>query len=362
MLEYHCASQRFLKPVKFIYKTAIPMNMRRFIANLVWTFSDAYKAYNLMTKPVDYKEIQLDLLKRLDSNIKKSADHKKYALSRKPGKKPHKKIIYAVRQRYNDLTPIQLGDAVVYSEMVKRELLDRLLHPPINNLTDESVLDIPVDGLSRAIDFPRKKLKAVRINGIITERKRSQLEAYFSCPVYTVIKKADQFIAHSCKDGKLHYEPTAYIIEYLNNKKPALNGKLGEIFVTDLHSDRIIRYSTGLCGRQVSRCICGSSLPVIGTVEGESGNCISNRSHIITTLMPAQIVDQYDWLSSMCLIQNKKEITAEIEVCFKPTNNSLNRLTKDIAKLTHSRNIVLSVVKNVDPTCPIVGINPFNNY
>ncbi|MCF7862251.1 hypothetical protein K9M79_08505 [Candidatus Woesearchaeota archaeon] len=332
--------------------------MRRFIAKLAWHFSDAEKIYQAMKRQRNHKETQLLLLKRLDPNIKKLQDHKKLPLTRKGGGETHKKYQKAIRQIYNEMTPIELWDPT-YTLGAHKEPIS-LFHPSISSLKYGSILEINQHEAVKALQLTRKNLKAIRINGPITDAKKSQLEQYFSCPAYLVVKNGNQYIAHSCSEGKLHYEPSAYIIEYLKDSKPVQVGELGEIFFTDLHQKTIIRRSTGLCGRFSSKCKCNSSLPVIGTIEGDSNNCISNRGHIITSLMPAELADQYDWVDRIKLVQQKKELMAEIQVCFKPTNNSLNRLTKDIAKLTHIRNIVLSVVDRVDPT-PIVGINPFNN-
>ena len=128
----------------------------------------------------------------------------------------------------------------------------------------------------------KKKYKIPSLRAIISSAEtlfiwqKDAIEQAFSCRVYNRYG-CREFgdIGHEClKREGLHINADRVYIEILDeNLKNVLNGKNGEIVVTDLdnYGMPLIRYRIGdVASFKPQMCSCGRSLPLLKTVEGRT--------------------------------------------------------------------------------------------
>ncbi len=120
------------------------------------------------------------------------------------------------------------------------------------------------------------------IIGVITSSEpllgsqRNVIESTFGCTCLSRYSTEELgVLAHECSTSKKHHINTAsYKVEILdlNEDKPAKEGEVGRIVVTDLFSYAIplIRYETGDLGVWGTECSCGLEGPIIESLHGRT--------------------------------------------------------------------------------------------
>ena len=105
--------------------------------------------------------------------------------------------------------------------------------------------------------------------------QRQMLEEVFSCPVFeTYGSREFMLIGAECPAHQgMHVSAENLMVEVLKDGRPAADGQLGEVVITDLHNlaQPFIRYRVGDVATWRSRqvCSCGRALPRLGQVEGK---------------------------------------------------------------------------------------------
>jgi phenylacetate-CoA ligase len=123
-------------------------------------------------------------------------------------------------------------------------------------------------------------IKVAFVTGeVLFDYQRELISDMLNCPVANGYGGRDSgFISHECPQGGMHIMADAVIVEVVDETgRPAGPGETGEIVVTDLYSHEVpfIRYATGDIGALSSRrCACGRALPLFGSIEGRSNDCI----------------------------------------------------------------------------------------
>jgi phenylacetate-CoA ligase len=118
------------------------------------------------------------------------------------------------------------------------------------------------------------------------EDQRATIEEAFACPVANGYGGRDAgFIAHACRDGRLHITAEDIIVEILDREdRPLPPGQPGEILVTHLATRDFpfIRYRTGDVGvMSAEPCPCGRGLPVLAEIQGRTTDFVVARDGTI---------------------------------------------------------------------------------
>lgn len=85
------------------------------------------------------------------------------------------------------------------------------------------------------------------------------------------------FVAHECPVGRYHVMDPNYLVEFLQDGKPAAAGENGEIVLTHLDAwgMPLIRYQTGDIARQgEGNCSCGRGLSTLEAIQGRTTDFI----------------------------------------------------------------------------------------
>ena len=123
----------------------------------------------------------------------------------------------------------------------------------------------------------------IKLDGIVssaetlTEEKRKIIEEAFRCKVLNRYGSREVgLIASECKEQKgLHINADNLLVELVDSNGHAVSKGNGDIIVTDFWNFGmpIIRYKLGDVGKvSGTECNCGRNLPLLGSVEGRSGD------------------------------------------------------------------------------------------
>jgi phenylacetate-CoA ligase len=123
----------------------------------------------------------------------------------------------------------------------------------------------------------------IKLKGIIssaetlTEKKRTTIEKAFNCKVLNRYGSREVgLIASECKQQSgLHINADNVLVEVLSGEHPMPQGERGDIVVTDFLNKGMpfIRYKLEDVGYlSVDQCQCGITLPLLGAVEGRTGD------------------------------------------------------------------------------------------
>jgi phenylacetate-CoA ligase len=102
----------------------------------------------------------------------------------------------------------------------------------------------------------------------LTPALRALLERVFGCPVFDEYGTRELGpVAHECDAHRgLHVNVESYIVEVVHEGRPAAEGEVGEVLITDLNSRSVplIRYQVGDLAVVTARaCGCGRGLPLV---------------------------------------------------------------------------------------------------
>ncbi|MFT6733278.1 MAG: phenylacetate-CoA ligase [Polaribacter sp.] len=167
------------------------------------------------------------------------------------------------------------------------EMSDKEMQSFTNQL--ENLQPSMILGYANALELYAKYLlkyhpcHKIKLDGIIssaetlTEEKRQTIESAFRCKVLNRYGSREVgLIASECKQQKgLHINADNLLLELVDNVGHAVNEGNGDIIVTDFWNFGmpIIRYKLGDVGKVSNiQCNCGRNLPLLGSVEGRSGD------------------------------------------------------------------------------------------
>ncbi len=176
--------------------------------------------------------------------------------------------------------------------------------------------------------------KDFSIEGVITssepllDSQRAIIESTFGCNCLSRYSTEELgVLAHECAKFKKHHINTAsYKVEILdlNEDRPAKEGEVGRIVVTDLFSYAmpLIRYETGDLGILGNECSCGLEGPIIESLHGRTVESVYNTKG--TRILPYFIEDVMAELTDVFQYQfiqyGEKEYTLKVkgkeDLCF----------------------------------------------
>ncbi len=135
-------------------------------------------------------------------------------------------------------------------------------------------------GIARASNHDARGAAAVHTWGqtLGAAARRSIVEA-FGCPVFDEYGAQEVGpLAHECDaHAGLHVNAESYIVEIVRDGRPAGEGEIGDVLVTDLNSRTVplIRYQLPDLAVATRRaCACGRGLPLIGGIVGRPPSAV----------------------------------------------------------------------------------------
>lgn len=147
---------------------------------------------------------------------------------------------------------------------------------------------------------------------------RALIEQQFGCPVFDKYG-AREFsgIAHECEaHAGYHINAESYIVEIVRDGRPAREGEVGEVLITDLNNRCVplIRYQLGDLAVATSRpCSCGRGLPLIERVIGRTQAVVlgSNGRYVPATFF-AHFFKEYEY--AVARYQIVQEVQDQLQV------------------------------------------------
>jgi phenylacetate-CoA ligase len=149
-----------------------------------------------------------------------------------------------------------------------------------------------IDGYAESLNFLATYLIENRIKGlkpkavmssaqILPQKTRELIEFSLNTKVYDKYGSREfSGIAYECSEspGLHHVMDESYVVEILVDGRPAKEGEVGEVVITDLNnfSFPLIRFRIGDLAMAVSQeiCRCGRALKLIGEIQGRSQSIV----------------------------------------------------------------------------------------
>lgn len=133
--------------------------------------------------------------------------------------------------------------------------------------------------IKHKLDIKKDMVKVVFVTGeVLHPYQKSIIEGTFHCPVANGYGGRDGgFIAHECREGKLHISEDIIVEIVDENGKSIDNGKKGEIVIThlEMYAMPFIRYRMGdIAIQSQDSCKCGRKLPILSEIQGRSADFI----------------------------------------------------------------------------------------
>jgi phenylacetate-CoA ligase len=189
-----------------------------------------------------------------------------------------------------------------------RDVLAKLRKPVLTGIT--SALRALAYGI-RDGRFPRFKPSAILTGGeTLNPKVRELLESTFGIKVtdkYACNEAGD--VAWQCRRANgYHINADNCIVEILNDERPAAEGQVGEVVITNLNRFvmPIIRYKNGDLARLTTElCSCGSKLPMIAQIAGRTGEDILLPSGKIVLWNQLKSFMNHPHVRQFQLVQNR---------------------------------------------------------
>lgn len=133
--------------------------------------------------------------------------------------------------------------------------------------------------IKHKLEIKKDMVKVVFVTGeVLHLYQKSIIEEAFHCPVANGYGGRDGgFIAHECREGKLHISEDIIVEIVDENGQSIENGKKGEIVIThlEMHPMPFIRYRMGdIAVQSQDSCKCGRKLPILSEIQGRSADFI----------------------------------------------------------------------------------------
>jgi phenylacetate-CoA ligase len=153
-----------------------------------------------------------------------------------------------------------------------------------------------------ARDVPGRGAGAVASGGQeLPPAARQLVEERLGAPLFdTYAAGGLDAIAHECEaHAGYHVNAESYLVEILRDGRPAAEGELGDVVVTDLNSRSVplLRYRVGdVAAATARRCPCGRGLPLLARVVGRPPAAVlaSGGRHVPAGVF-ADLFDRYDY-------------------------------------------------------------------
>ncbi len=193
---------------------------------------------------------------------------------------------------------------------------------------------------------PWKVQKVISVAEVLTLEDSKRIEVWSGTSINQVYQCTEGFLAHSCKNGKIHWNSDSILLE-----KVWLNEVQYKPIITDLKrsTQPIIRYEMNDILTE-GKCDCGLKSDVIQSIDGRSDDVfewINNKTKIILfpDFIRRTIVFSHPGIIDYTIVKNNKYLELWIdgpEHAFDAARNALH-------KLLESKGICTKINKSTKP-------------
>jgi len=176
----------------------------------------------------------------------------------------------------------------------------------------------------------RFKFKTAVTSGeILHSYQREIIQQAFGCKVFDQYGCTEICVfAAQCHEGSMHVSPDYGVLEVVDDAgRPVAVGTTGQFICTGLLNDTqvLIRYRLGDRGAfSDERCRCGSSLPVLKSIDGRAGDVfvlpdgrrlgrLGDSMYGVTNVAEWQLIQEAPDLFTMCVVPAKGYSPADSE-------------------------------------------------
>ncbi len=199
--------------------------------------------------------------------------------------------------------------------------------------------------------------KIISIAEVLTDEDKKYFEKIFSVKIDQVYQCAEGFLAHTCSEGKLHFNEDFLIIEknYVDEKKTKFHP-----IITDLsrNTQPIARYELNDIITEDKKCKCGSKFLAIKNIEGRSDDTFKflndkqkeilifpdllRRSVVMSDnkIVDYQIIQKSDVLISLYIKSKDKK---SFELAKKSISNCLENLNINKIDIIQSNSLKFKI-------------------
>jgi phenylacetate-CoA ligase len=223
-----------------------------------------------------------------------------------------------------------------------------------------------IDGYAESLNFislaSSRKLKVKPLAVMssaqqLTELTRQRIENQFRTSVLDKYGSREfSGIAYQCLDSEYHHvQDESYIVEILVDGRPAQNGEIGEIVITDLNnfSMPLIRYRIGDLAQAVqqSNCACGRPHTQIGEITGRTQALIGCTNGVwLPGTFFAHFFKDFDFAVKHFQVVQENSMGFEIKIVPNAqfSNSIKNLIQLELRKFAgNETEIVISIVDEI---------------
>lgn len=199
------------------------------------------------------------------------------------------------------------------------------------------------------IEFlPWKVQKVISVAEVLTMEDSKRIQVWSGTTIDQVYQCTEGFLAHSCENGKMHWNNDSILLE-----KVWLNKTQYKPIITDLKrsTQPIIRYEMNDIITE-GKCDCGLKSDVIQSIDGRSDDVfewINNKTKVVLfpDFIRRTIVFSHPEIIDYTIVKNNKHLELWIdgpEHAFDAARNALHKLLK-------TKGIYTKINKSTKPWC-----------
>ena len=199
------------------------------------------------------------------------------------------------------------------------------------------------------IEFlPWKVQKVISVAEVLTMEDSKRIQVWSGTTIDQVYQCTEGFLAHSCENGKMHWNNDSILLE-----KAWLNKTQYKPIITDLKrsTQPIIRYEMNDIITE-GKCDCGLKSDVIQSIDGRSDDVfewINNKTKVVLfpDFIRRTIVFSHPEIIDYTIVKNNKHLELWIdgpEHAFDAARNALHKLLK-------TKGIYTKINKSTKPWC-----------
>lgn len=203
------------------------------------------------------------------------------------------------------------------------------------------------------IEFlPWKVQKVISVAEVLTMEDSKRIQVWSGTTIDQVYQCTEGFLAHSCENGKMHWNNDSILLE-----KAWLNKTQYKPIITDLKrsTQPIIRYEMNDIITE-GKCDCGLKSDVIQSIDGRSDDVfewINNKTKVVLfpDFIRRTIVFSHPEIIDYTIVKNNKHLELWIdgpEHAFDAARNALH-------KLLETKGIYTKINKSTKPWCAVNG-------
>lgn len=165
---------------------------------------------------------------------------------------------------------------------------------------------------------------------VTTPLIRNKIGSMFGANVYNNYGPHEmEAIACECSEHKgLHQSIDSYVIEFVWDDRPASQGTLAELVITDLdnYAMPLIRYKTGdLAEAGIFKCSCRRTLPLMKDIQGRKADLLKTDKGIFSEYSMQEYFGKYKLEDQFQILQISPD-RFRLSIIARPTDTSFDKI------------------------------------